>query len=85
MAMKDRLAEETQNRGAKLGAKKIYLCEADEYVGPFCSREDAERFLALVALFGGSCKGIEIMELDSEWHQNTADLVNPSQLQCCGK
>ena len=46
--------------------KKIYLYERDEYVGPFQSRADAERFLALIALFGGTCRGIEVVETDGD-------------------
>ncbi len=36
--------------------KGIYLREKDVYVGPFYSREDAERFLVLIELSGGSLK-----------------------------
>ncbi len=45
--------------------KGIYVREEDEYVGPFNSREDAERFLVLVELSGESSKGIEIVEIDN--------------------
>ncbi len=44
--------------------KGIYLHEADEYVGPFSSRRDARRFMALMKLFGSDADGIEIVELD---------------------
>ncbi len=44
--------------------KGIYLHEADEYVGPFSSRRDARRFMALMKLFGTDADGIEIVELD---------------------
>jgi hypothetical protein len=39
----------------------IYLAEGGSYVGPFHSRGDAERFMVLMALFGGSPEGIEIV------------------------
>lgn len=45
--------------------KAIYLREEGDYVGPFCSREDAERFLVLIALHGESREGIEIVEIDN--------------------
>ncbi len=45
-------------------SKLIYLQEADEYVGPFHSRGDAERFLVLMRSFGESLEGIEIVEID---------------------
>jgi len=38
---------ERPNQGTRLRAREIYLHEADEYVGPFCRREDAEQFIAL--------------------------------------
>ncbi len=43
----------------------IYLREKDEYVGPFCSRGDAERFLELMVLHGDSLEGIEIVQIDN--------------------
>lgn len=46
-------------------SKLIYLREADEYVGPFAGRGDAERFLILMRSFGESLEGIEIVEIDS--------------------
>ncbi len=45
-------------------SKQIYLREADEYVGPFAGRGDAERFLVLMTSFGESLEGIEIVEID---------------------
>jgi hypothetical protein len=47
-------------------SKPVYLHEADEYVGPFASREDAERFLILMEAHGVSSEGIEIVEVDAE-------------------
>ncbi len=44
----------------------IYLRDAGEYVGPFASRGDAERFLIAMASFGESLKDIEIIEIDSD-------------------
>ena len=41
----------------------IYVREGDEHVGPFSSRQDAERFLLLMELFGNNCEGIDIVEL----------------------
>ncbi len=41
-----------------------YLCERGEQIGPFHSRQDAERFLILMEMFGTSREGIEIVELD---------------------
>ncbi len=46
-------------------SKLVYLREANEYVGPFASRGDAERFLTLMASFGESLEGIEIVEIAS--------------------
>ncbi len=46
--------------------KLIYLREADEYVGPFAGRGDAERFLILMASCGESLEGIEIVEIDND-------------------
>ncbi len=43
----------------------IYLREQDEQVGPFHTRQDAEHVLILMELFGVSCEGIEIVELDT--------------------
>ncbi len=56
---------ETQNRDPQPAVKAIYLREAGEHVGPFCSRTDAEKFIELMELFGGSSQGVEIVELDS--------------------
>ena len=47
----------------KLG---IYLHEGNEYVGPFRTREDAERFLILMESYGESREGIEITNLKTE-------------------
>ncbi len=58
-----------QNAGNPLSHRRIYLREAGEYVGPFREREDAERFLMLVRLFGGNCEGVEIVEI-VQWHCN---------------
>ncbi len=44
--------------------KRIYLREADEYVGPFAGRGDAARFLIMMAAFGESLEGVEIVEID---------------------
>jgi hypothetical protein len=44
----------------------IYVRESYEYVGPFASRGDAERFLILMTSFGESLEGIEIVEFDSD-------------------
>ncbi len=43
----------------------IYLREQDEQVGPFDTRQDAERFLILLELFGAGREGIEIVEVDT--------------------
>ncbi len=48
-----------------MGRTGIYLCEGDEYVGPFQSHEDAERFLLLMKASGESPEGIEIVELSN--------------------
>jgi hypothetical protein len=42
----------------------IYLREGTEQIGPFHSRQDAERFLFLMELFGTSIEGIKIVELE---------------------
>ena len=55
-----------QNRDPRLKTKKIYLHEADEYIGPFCSRQDAELFIEMMELFGGSCEGVEVVEMESD-------------------
>ncbi len=47
-----------------MSEKGIFLHEADEYVGPFSSRRDARRFMALMKLFGSDADGIEIVELN---------------------
>ncbi len=44
----------------------IYLREGEEYVGPFRAREDAERFLYLMDLFGAGHEGIEIVRLGAD-------------------
>ncbi len=41
----------------------IYLCEQDGEIGPFRTRQDAERFLVLVESLGMNIEGIEIVEL----------------------
>lgn len=46
-----------------MGRTGIYVRKGEEHVGPFCSRQDAERFLLLMELFGTSSEGIEIVEL----------------------
>ncbi len=46
-------------------SKLIYLREADEFVGPFAGRGDAERFLFLMTSLGESLVGIEIVEIDT--------------------
>ena len=43
----------------------IYVREGDEQVGPFHSRQDAERFLILMELFGTRREGIELIEVDT--------------------
>ncbi len=48
-----------------MAGKGIYLREKDEYVGPFYSREDAERFLVLMELSGESREGIEVVEIEN--------------------
>jgi hypothetical protein len=52
-----------QTRTPRVGETRIYLQGDDECVGPFRSREDAELFLSLMELFGGSSDGIEIVAL----------------------
>ncbi len=42
---------------------RFYLREAGEYVGPFCSRRDAGRFLEMMSCFGADTEGIEIISL----------------------
>lgn len=54
----------------------IFLSEANELVGPFNSREDAERFLMLMELFGTSSKGIDIVELEITTDQGCEDGVS---------
>jgi hypothetical protein len=46
--------------------RKIYLHEADEFVGPFFSRKDAERFILLMEWYGENSEGIEIVEVDAD-------------------
>ncbi len=84
----------TQKRDSRPAAREIYLCEAGEHVGPFCSREDAEKFIVLMELFGASCEDVEIMELESdsdeiEAHRlkrsRKADHKIPNRQSCCGK
>ena len=44
----------------------IYLCEAGgQYVGPFKSRRDAERFIRLMELCGEDWADSEVVEEDS--------------------
>ncbi len=45
--------------------KLIYLREANEYVGPFASRGEAELFLGAMVLSGENLEGIEIVEIDN--------------------
>ncbi len=45
-------------------SRLIYLREADEYVGPFATRGDAERFLTLMLSSGESLEDIELVEID---------------------
>ena len=56
---------------------RIYLRERDEQVGPFHSRQDAERFLVLMELFGVSREGIEIVELDTSARPGCTEGVIP--------
>ncbi len=51
----------------------IYLREGEEYVGPFCAREDAERFLYLMDLFGAGHEGIEIVRLGNDEQLESAE------------
>jgi len=46
-------------------SRLIYLREANDCVGPFASRGDAERFLVAMMSSGESLEGIEIVEIDS--------------------
>jgi hypothetical protein len=46
--------------------KRVFVHEAGEYVGPFDSRADAERFVALIERFSGSREGISIVERSVE-------------------
>ena len=41
----------------------IYLRHENEFVWPFISKVDAERFLVLLEAFGGNINGISIVEL----------------------
>ena len=41
----------------------VYLREKNEYVGPFCNRGDAARFLIAMAASGESLEGVEIVEI----------------------
>jgi hypothetical protein len=56
----------------------IYLRENGEFVGPFQSRGDAERFLELMELFGESAEGIEIVEI-SDAAAPFRDVVTPEE------
>ncbi len=60
----------------------IYLHEEDEYIGPFCSRKDAEQFIALIELFGGNREGIELVELDSKRQPSAAEKETIYQHLC---
>ncbi len=65
------------NRASRSKAMRVYLREADEYVGPFCKRRDAERFLELMELFGASSEGIEIIELEADSQEQRPRLQQP--------
>jgi len=63
-------------------------------VGPFCSREDAEKFIVLMELFGASCEGVEIVELETDSDEIEARRLKRSSpadqkiadcQSCCGK
>ncbi len=45
-------------------SRLVYLRESDEYVGPFATREDAERFLTLMLSSGESLEDIDLVEID---------------------
>lgn len=57
------------------GERKVYLHEADEYVGPFHSLADATVFLIMMEWCGVSSAGIEIVEME-------ADATGPWQTVC---
>ncbi len=73
------------NRDSQSSTKKIYLHEADEYVGPFCNRVEAEKFIALMELFGASREGIEIVERDGELEAVTPFYSISLSHPCYGK
>ncbi len=76
---------EALNRDSQSSTKKIYLHEANEYVGPFCSRVEAEKFIALMELFGASRAGIEIVERDEELEAVMPFRSIPLPRPCYGK
>ncbi len=60
---------------------EVYLREGDEYIGPFGSRGDAERFLTLMQFSGTIIEGIEIVEIASDLQPNSAE--DAVLRQCC--
>ncbi len=81
-------SSKTINPASRPKATRIYLREADEYVGPFCKRRDAERFLELMELFGESSEGIEVIELEVDSRapkprrQKPGAATNPGMTRC---
>ncbi len=61
-------------------SRLIYLREANEFVGPFASRGDAERFLTLMKLSGESLEGIETVEIDGHSTPNAISVEERRQL-----
>ncbi len=68
-----RFRGKTETRDLEMRKVGIYLREGEEQIGPFYSRQDAERFLLLMSLFGASCAGIEIVERDITTQPGSAD------------
>jgi len=48
---------------------EIYLRKGADFVGPFHSFEDAERFLQLMTFFGEDCSDVKIVEINQATKQ----------------
>ncbi len=61
-------------------SRLIYLQEANDYVGPFASRRDADLFLALMRVSGETLEGIEIVEIESDSVPNAVSVEERKEL-----
>ena len=55
----------TRSQDSGMMARKIFLRETGDYVGPFCSSQEARQFIEVMKLFGAGSEGIEVVELES--------------------